>query len=505
MKSTESATTSSNIGVGINGGEEQANLIKNIRNVSKIEITNDFCINSSAENSKKIENTKKTEIPIIKEEKPVIKEEICNSVPTSEITIEFIESSNKQSDEIFSIKIKEDLEEPAVEKLKIKIEEDEEKDYFSESNGQTPKKFLDPKKPLTSPNKKTISYSKSINTFKSIKAFPTLNTNANQNSQSKRQKMYDYCGNLISSEDNPMRMSLNANGKNPNKNMFPLDSKDSSILPSAEASTSTIKKYSQNNEEIEGRKLGVKSKPMSSNNLGKFLVSSTKLVKKITSSNRKDSKEKTNESVIDKVEEIFDKEFDNNLTTLLNNFLECHKELEKEIEKAHEELLNHIQLLYEEKIRKHDEVLMKFEPELSRLKELFDHDNPDNVNNIIFDSVLSDKQKELTEIEDEFLKGKDEGVREMKKKISERKEELERLKESKAKELHIEIADELRNKVIASLVGYTERKRDTSLFDICSPKKDDFSSNRDVMATFNTINPQSAGSALRRTMSFKKF
>ena len=56
MKSSESATTSSNIGVGINGGEEQANLINNIRNVSKIEITNDFCINSSAENTKKIES-----------------------------------------------------------------------------------------------------------------------------------------------------------------------------------------------------------------------------------------------------------------------------------------------------------------------------------------------------------------------------------------------------------------------------------------------------------------
>jgi hypothetical protein len=504
MKNTELPIASSGNKIGVNGGEQETNLYNNNKTPLKDElINNEQMIRSSVENSNKNENTTlhddKSAINTISQ----IKEQVKNTIPSIEVkNAEYIESSNKQSDESLSMRIKEDLEEPQVEKLQIKIEEDEEKDYFSESNGQTPKKISDPKQSMTSPNKKSICYSKSINTFKSMKVFPSLNTNPNQNSQSKRQKMYEYCGNLLPTVDSPVRLSLNINGNNHTHRKMTTESKDSSVLPSAQVSTSTFRKYNQNNEETEERKYGLKRKPMSSNNLGKFLVSSTKLVKKITSSSLKGGKEKTNESVIEKVDEIFDKEFDQNLNTLLNNFLECHKELEKEIEDAHEELLTHIQILYEEKIRKHDEVLIKYEPELSKLKELFDDENPDNVNNIIYYSVLVDKQKELAEIEEEFLKGKDEGVKEMKQKISERKEEMERLKERKAKELHSEIAEELRNKVILSLVGHTERKSDISLFDISTPKKVDFNSNRDTMVLFNTTQP--IGSGLRKTMSFKK-
>ena len=44
----------------------------------------------------------------------------------------------------------------------------------------------------------------------------------------------------------------------------------------------------------------------------------------------------------------------------------------------------------------------KYDNELFKLKEYVDESNKENINNIIYNSVLKDKNEELNEIEDEF-------------------------------------------------------------------------------------------------------
>ena len=139
---------------------------------------------------------------------------------------------------------------------------------------------------------------------------------------------------------------------------------------------------------------------------------------------------------------------------------------------------------------------------MHRLKELLDHDNSANVNNIIYESVLEDKNQELKEVEDEFAMKKEEGVKEMKAKIAERKESMELMKVTKAKELQQEISEELKMKVVYSLTPASKRKQDISCLNLSSPKKVDFNSTNNTTVIFNTTLPAHIG--LRKTFSHKK-
>ena len=54
------------------------------------------------------------------------------------------------------------------------------------------------------------------------------------------------------------------------------------------------------------------------------------------------------------------------------------------------------------KIQKMNEIHNKYDNELFKLKEYVDESNKENINNIIYNSVLKDKNEELKEIEEEF-------------------------------------------------------------------------------------------------------
>ena len=58
--------------------------------------------------------------------------------------------------------------------------------------------------------------------------------------------------------------------------------------------------------------------------------------------------------------------------------------------------------IYHNKIQKIKELHNKYDNELFKLKEYVDESNKENINNIIYNSVLKDKNEELNEIEDEF-------------------------------------------------------------------------------------------------------
>ena len=49
-----------------------------------------------------------------------------------------------------------------------------------------------------------------------------------------------------------------------------------------------------------------------------------------------------------------------------------------------------------------NEIHNKYDNELFKLKEYVDESNKENINNIIYNSVLKDKNEELKEIEEEF-------------------------------------------------------------------------------------------------------
>ena len=63
--------------------------------------------------------------------------------------------------------------------------------------------------------------------------------------------------------------------------------------------------------------------------------------------------------------------------------------------------------LFKEKMDKLNEINKKYDNELYRLRGYIDYSNKENINNIIYDSVLKDKNEELNKIEKEFFYKKD--------------------------------------------------------------------------------------------------
>lgn len=205
-----------------------------------------------------------------------------------------------------------------------------------------------------------------------------------------------------------------------------------------------------------------------------------------------------------KMENVVDAELQSNFLNYLQKFIEMQKDSEKEIETYNEELLDYIQGLYEEKIQRINEVNGKYEYDLPKLKDLVDLDNPNNVNNIIFKAVLSDKENDLLEIEEEFKRKKEEGIMKFKSQKKEKEVMIEGLNTNKLEEIKKEFSSDLRNKIFECLSSNDEMKRvDFSCIDLRSSmnKKVDFNSTVNTTVFNNTTMPMEVG---RKTISYKK-
>ena len=73
-----------------------------------------------------------------------------------------------------------------------------------------------------------------------------------------------------------------------------------------------------------------------------------------------------------------------------------------QISEAQTEYMSLLDSIYKIKIQKMNEIHNKYDNELFKLKEYVDESNKENINNIIYNSVLKDKNEELKEIEEEF-------------------------------------------------------------------------------------------------------
>ena len=78
-----------------------------------------------------------------------------------------------------------------------------------------------------------------------------------------------------------------------------------------------------------------------------------------------------------------------------------------EISNAQTDYISALDEIYSEKIRKINDINKKYDNELFKLKGYVDESNKENINNIIYNSVLKDKNEELNKIEKEFYYKKD--------------------------------------------------------------------------------------------------
>ena len=78
-----------------------------------------------------------------------------------------------------------------------------------------------------------------------------------------------------------------------------------------------------------------------------------------------------------------------------------------EISNAQTDYISALDEIYSEKIRKINDINKKYDNELFKLKGYVDESNKENINNIIYNLVLKDKNEALNKIEKEFYYKKD--------------------------------------------------------------------------------------------------
>jgi len=148
------------------------------------------------------------------------------------------------------------------------------------------------------------------------------------------------------------------------------------------------------------------------------------------------------------------------------------------MKKNKEETINTLKRLFNFKIEQILEVNKKFENDLHRLEEMIDLKDSSNVNNIIYKSVLSDKESELNELEENFnLKQKEE----IEKKQAEfllAKQTVEEKINEKITSYKLELTESTKTKLLQILPPNTSQstKIDFSAVDLKIKSKFDFNS-----------------------------
>lgn len=124
-----------------------------------------------------------------------------------------------------------------------------------------------------------------------------------------------------------------------------------------------------------------------------------------------------------KLERMFNEDYYTAMSTNLNQLLinSCN-ELELNLTALNSEQLLHFSQLYEDKVSRTCEINLKYEADLYNLSKHVDDKNQMNINNIIYAKVLEDKKKDLRELEEEFIRKKEEIITVHRQKVQKEKE-----------------------------------------------------------------------------------
>lgn len=138
----------------------------------------------------------------------------------------------------------------------------------------------------------------------------------------------------------------------------------------------------------------------------------------------------------DKKIETIDEDCEHNIGSYLTTLWDQAETLiASEYEKSNEETVKYLTEIYDEKIEQSNNIKSKYENDLKKLEAIVDLSDPTNVNNIIYNSVVDDRNDELNQIEQEFLIKKEGGLSKKKEKLKEFKENtINRTKNEKIEE-----------------------------------------------------------------------
>lgn len=176
----------------------------------------------------------------------------------------------------------------------------------------------------------------------------------------------------------------------------------------------------------------------------------------------------------DNINEIFDQDYEENIeSSLLKVWESAQKEMRQELEKIEEEMSQFLDSLADEKFKKTMEINNKFELELRELRDDLDLRDENNVNTIIYNELVRDKETELQETYKDLDDKKKIGLQKLKNKSAQIKDNYEKMKHiSKIKS---DIAQGIKSKIIKSL---TPKETLHKKFDFSNVKYDNNSNSK---------------------------
>lgn len=176
----------------------------------------------------------------------------------------------------------------------------------------------------------------------------------------------------------------------------------------------------------------------------------------------------------DNINEIFDQDYEENIeSSLLKVWESAQKEMSQELEKIEEEMSQFLDSLADEKFKKTMEINNKFELELRELRDDLDLKDENNVNTIIYNELVRDKETELQETYKDLDDKKKIGLQKLKNKSAQIKDNYEKMKHiSKIKS---DIAEGIKSKIIKSL---TPKETLHKKFDFSNVKYDNNSNSK---------------------------
>ena len=185
---------------------------------------------------------------------------------------------------------------------------------------------------------------------------------------------------------------------------FSDDKEDDSLILFEKTLTETFKSKSRKHslKLIEHNNNNNIKKSLTKKNFTKTLNKSNKKInnnnnKKTFSSSNKKSKNNNNNLLLLQKEINFKP---------INDFLQNDNIFQ--ITDAQTDIMHELDEIYQNKIKKIKDLNKKFNPELNKIKEYIENINDNNnINNIIYNSILKDKNDELNKIEKEFFYKKD--------------------------------------------------------------------------------------------------
>jgi hypothetical protein len=203
-----------------------------------------------------------------------------------------------------------------------------------------------------------------------------------------------------------MKKKLDLNLSKINTNFLPKfsdDKEDDSLILFEKTLTETFKSKSRKHslKLIEHNNNNNIKKSLTKKNFTKTLNKSNKKInnnnKKTFSSSNKKSKNNNNNLLLLQKEINFKP---------INDFLQNDNIFQ--ITDAQTDIMHELDEIYQNKIKKIKDLNKKFNPELNKIKEYIENINDNNnINNIIYNSILKDKNDELNKIEKEFFYKKD--------------------------------------------------------------------------------------------------